>query len=1099
MFKERGYPNEFIEKIEQEVIDGRQDRFKPILGDTAGLRMGKVKLVNNEGEENFVTDFNGDAVWLRKTLEEEWTRFGQISDLEVSEGDRSLTYDYNVRMLDELLFKYKNMEIENAYLKECLKLKIVPKGLRVYKYPNKVKEGTEFHKELLQIFDNCGFEIIKAIMKENEKDMECIYGKMDEINHKITNDLMFSIEDGKRKYYEILNKIEGKIKNVYERKSRKIKRDVKEYKDKVNYPKPKEYFRNRNNYAYEEEWGQGDLPDVEVQEMGKEAYNINDPFAFPPLRRSFTSFDIHVFKKRFHIRVYRDMLAVIFAISEINQNDRILPNISMGFRIYDSCYSEIKALQSALYLLSGKESAVPNYRCQSFPFLLGIIGDVASSLSITLARLLGLHRFPQISHGAVHSILSNKLDFSSFLRTIPGIRFQDYALAQLAYYFRWTWIGILTSDNDIGETSTQNLKNEIQKNGACVAFIEIMHVLYSKQRVHKIVELVIKSSANIVIINSDEVHAKATLDALYAINVTGKTFILSGLCTMTPGYFTKETWTLLNGTLGLAPSTTDMPGFRHFLYNLKPSSSPKDIFIRTFWKVYFGCDWAIGNISQTAVSETVSDERTYCTGAESINNLSSDLFELNDLSYTFHAYLAVYAFAHAFSDIIDCKPGYGPFLNGSCSSIQDLLPWQVFHYVKHVKFHTDSGDEIIFDVNGDALMIYDIINVQIPKMDVYKFIKIGRINPRNPKGNEISINTSAVLWTEGYNQIPRSVCSGSCPVGYRKSVREGQPACCFDCSPCSAGEITNQTDANDCVMCQENQWTNDRRDKCVPKTFEFLAYEEPLTIVLIAIVCFLCFTTVSIFCIFIKYRDTPIVKANNQVLSYLLLLSLKLCFLCSLLFIGRPWKVTCMLRQTVFGITFSICLASVLAKTITVVIAFKVKNPNSKLRKWMGVKIPYFIILCCSTVQVILCAIWLYVSPPFPKMDIHSPSRQIILECNEGQTSFFYCMLGYMGFLATVCFTVAFLARVLPDSFNEAKHITFSMLVFVSVWLSFIPAYLSTKGKYMVAVEIFAILSSSAGLLICIFSFKCYIILLRPHLNTKQHLIGKKTFLHAEK
>ncbi|KAK9397359.1 type-2 vomeronasal receptor [Crotalus adamanteus] len=513
-------------------------------------------------------------------------------------------------------------------------------------------------------------------------------------------------------------------------------------------------------------------------------------------------------------------------------------------------------------------------------------------------------------------------------------------------------------------------------------------------------------------------------------------------------------------------------------------SAKEDSFLKEVWEHAFGCVFP-----NPSVNEETED---VCTGKEKLEALPRTFFEMRMTSHSYSIYNAVYTVVHALH-AMKLSQQHRRKLSGKKFGLQDPQPWQLHFFLKRVSFNNSVGNEISFDQNGKLITGLEIENwVTFPNQSFHR-VKVGKVDPWAADDKMFTIHEEPITWPSTFNQtLPVSVCTESCLPGYLKKKQEEKPFCCYDCLPCPKEKMSSQKDMDDCSKCPENQYPNKKQDSCLPKKISFLSYEEPMGISLVTLAFLFSLCTILVLATFMKYHHTPIVKANNRNLSYILLLPLFFCFLCSVQFLVAPGNVICLLRQISFGIIFSVAVSSVLAKTITVVLAFMATKPGSRMRKWAGRRLATSIILSCSLIQAGICTVWLVTFPPFPDTDTHSEIEEIILQCNEGSATMFYCVLGYMGFLATASFTVAFFSRKLPSNFNEAKCLTFSMLIFCSVWISFVPSYLSTKGKYMVAVEVFSILASSAGLLVCIYFPKCYKIIVRPDLNNKEQLIKRK-------
>ncbi|XP_070592562.1 vomeronasal type-2 receptor 26-like [Erythrolamprus reginae] len=688
-----------------------------------------------------------------------------------------------------------------------------------------------------------------------------------------------------------------------------------------------------------------------------------------------------------------------------------------------------------------------------------------------MSTLGGTYKVSQIRHGIVSEALCDKSKFPFFHQTQQKEGIQYPAIVQLLHHFRWTLIGLFASDTEKGENFMRTFPPVLVRNGIYVVlsqqFSTTGYTAYLRDALSKWRQV----NVYVHFMEHDFLWGRILPFHLTFLRL--------------PGLIEEKVWIITN-FVGYPIKKHRLLKYIHSILNFGylTKRRPRDeafephFFVgEKFQDLYFLC-----SLSKTFFSVK---GRRRCTQKAPLETQGKR--NRKWINNVYDIYSLMKTLAHVLNAAYSSRSRRRRKEGEERLRSPRLQPWQFHPFLEKNEFWNISQKKLYLDQNGEikadlGIAYYLVLPKEDPKQETLAYFIRQRVSI-----DQVALSRLKLL----NKSLPESKCVESCHPGFVKRAREGEPVCCYDCVPCPEGTFSTQEDTKKCTKCPDDKYPNEHKVQCIPKVITFLSYEDFLGIILVSFALLLFLITDLVLIIFIKYRETPIVKANNRDLSYILLVSLLLCFLSSSLFIGQPRKATCLLRQTVFSIIFSVAVSSLLAKTITVVLAFLATKPGNQMKRWLGKSLANSIILSSSAVQIVICSIWLGVSAPFPDSDFLSQHGEIILQCNEGAVVMFYVTLGYMGFLAAICFTVAFLARNLPGAFNEAKLITFSMLVFCSVWVTFVPTYLSTKGKYMVAVQVFSILASSAGLLGCIFIPKCYIILLRPDLNTKEHLTAR--------
>ncbi|XP_053120363.1 vomeronasal type-2 receptor 26-like [Hemicordylus capensis] len=459
---------------------------------------------------------------------------------------------------------------------------------------------------------------------------------------------------------------------------------------------------------------------------------------------------------------YQQVLSLTFALKEINENPKILPNVSLGFQIYDSYANARMTYQNTLTLLSSRGRIVPNFKCDKEKNLMAVIGGHSSEISLHIATVFGMYKFPQIAYCVFTPVVNVKLQLPSFYRMVPNEVYQYKGIVQLLLHFHWTWIGIIISDDDNnGEMFVETLMPMLSQNGICTAVTEKMPAIFQalgilsslKPLTGKAYSLS-SSRVQVFIVNARPqtmicliwlIYLSALFEGIGGMKISiGKVWIMTAhwdfsFQTMHRAFDIQ----LFDGALSFAIHSNEVLGFPKFLQSLHHKLQEGDDFLRTFWENAFSCSFSDSNEDKESTDT--------CTGQERLGSLSGTLFEMSMTGQSYSIYNAIHAIAQTLHEVYTSKAKLRALVDRQRVNQPNIQPWQLHPFLRSISFNNSAGDTVSFDRNGELAAGFDILNwITFPNQS-FSRIKVGRMDPENLRSQEVFIN-KVIRWHSWFNQ-----------------------------------------------------------------------------------------------------------------------------------------------------------------------------------------------------------------------------------------------------------------------------------------------------------------------------------------------------------
>ncbi|XP_034028783.1 metabotropic glutamate receptor 4-like [Thalassophryne amazonica] len=786
--------------------------------------------------------------------------------------------------------------------------------------------------------------------------------------------------------------------------------------------------------------------------------------------------------------------AMLFALDRINNDNELLPNITLGARILDTCSRDTHALEQSLTFVQALiEKDSTDVKCLSGgpPIItkpervVGVIGASASSVSIMVANILRLFKIPQVSYASTAPELSDNTRYDFFSRVVPPDTYQAQAMVDIVKALRWNYVSTVASEGNYGESGVDAfIQKSREDGGLCISQSVKIPREPRPGEFDKIIQRLSENpNARVVIIFANEDDIRRLLQAAKKANQTGH-FIWVGSDSwgskIAPILNQEE---MAEGAVTILPKRQSIRGFDRYFISRTLENNRRNIWFAEFWENNFQC-----KLSRHAPKKGSGIKK--CTNHERIGKDSSYEQE-GKVQFVIDA---VYAMAHALHNMHkDLCPGKV----GLCSKMDTINGTLLLKYIRSVNFTGIAGTPLVFNVNGDAPGRYEIYQYQITN-NTTEYKIIGHWT------DQLHLDIHEMQWPGGTQDVPSSICSQPCHPGQRKKTVKGIP-CCWHCENCDGYQY--QADTYTCKMCRFDLRPNENHTGCNPIPIVKLEWSSPWAVIPVLIAVLGIIATLFVVTTFIRYNDTPIVKASGRELSYVLLTGIFLCYATTFLMISAPDVVICSLRRIFLGLGMSISYAALLTKTNRIYRIFEQGKMSVSAPRFISPASQLVITFSLISVQLLGVCIWFGVDPSQAIIDYEDQRTSNpemargVLKCDISDLSLI-CLLGYSMLLMVTCTVYAIKTRGVPETFNEAKPIGFTMYTTCIVWLAFIPIFFGTSQSaekmYIQTTTLTISVSLSASVSLgMLYMPKVYVVLVHPEQNIPKRKRSLKAVVTA--